>query len=262
MSNSTDINALLTGAEEDGVISKSALQAINVTDLGAQIQAGFGIDVDDVTSSEVVLVTLVLDDSASIRFSGNTQIVCDGHNLVLESLENSKQGDAIQVFAVTLNSGVVYPISPLNSNFRISPGADYNPNGGTPLYERAIPTLATVVAKAQEFEDNGVAVRSVTLFMTDGGDNSDNTYASDVKKIVDGMVRSESHIVAGMGIDDGYTDFNQVFSDMGIIPEWILTPGNSEAEIRKAFNVFSQSAVRASQSAANFSQAAIGGFGS
>jgi len=49
---------------------------------------------------------------------------------------------------------------------------------------------------------------------------------------------------------------------MGIRDEWILTPGNSEAEIRKAFRVFSQSAVRASQGAGSFSQSGLGGFGS
>ena len=34
---------------------------------------------------------------------------------------------------------------------------------------------------------------------------------------------------------------------MGIPDRWILTPGNSASEIRRAFAVFSQSAVRASQ---------------
>jgi hypothetical protein len=48
---------------------------------------------------------------------------------------------------------------------------------------------------------------------------------------------------------------------MVIKDEWILTPASSPTELRKAFQVFSQSAVRASQSAANFSKAALGGFG-
>jgi len=46
---------------------------------------------------------------------------------------------------------------------------------------------------------------------------------------------------------------------MGIDPRWILTPGNSPSEIKAAFRVFSQSAVRASQ-AASFSRASLGGF--
>jgi hypothetical protein len=50
-----------------------------------------------------------------------------------------------------------------------------------------------------------------------------------------------------MGIHDGTTDFTQVFRSMGIPDRWILTPGNSASEIRRAFQVFSQSAVRATQ---------------
>ncbi len=79
--------------------------------------------------------------------------------------------------------------------------------------------------------------------------------------MVDSLLKTENHIVAAMGIDDGSTDFRKVFSDMGIPDEWILTPGNTESEIRKAFQLFSQSAVRASQNAASFSQTAMGGFG-
>jgi hypothetical protein len=45
---------------------------------------------------------------------------------------------------------------------------------------------------------------------------------------------------------------------MGIRKEFIKTPGASEKEIRAEFQTLSQSAVRASQGAAAFSQA--GGF--
>ena len=61
--------------------------------------------------------------------------------------------------------------------------------------------------------------------------------------------------------DDGSTDFRKVFREMGIEDKWILTPGQSAQDIRKAFQVFSQSAVRVSQGAASFSRTALGGFG-
>ena len=75
------------------------------------------------------------------------------------------------------------------------------------------------------------------------------------------MRQAETHIVAAMGIDDGRTDFRWVFREMGIENQWILTPGNDASQIRRAFQVFSQSAVRASQSAARFGQVVLGGFG-
>ena len=122
--------------------------------------------------------------------------------------------------------------------------------------------LGTVLAKAQEFSDNGVPVRTVTLIITDGADaGSVRADASSVASVVQDMVRAENHIVAAMGIDDGYTDFRQVFKDMGIRDEWIMIPGNSDSEIRKAFQVFSQSAVRVSQGSGSFNQTSLGGFG-
>ena len=256
---STDINALFSDAEQDGDISPEAAQVINITDMGGQIQQGLGISVDDVTASEVVLLTQLLDDSSSISSGGNTQVVCDGHNLVLEALEGSNQNDGILAHATTLNSGTLYPYQPIDSHIRL--GANYSPRGTTPLYDQAIVALATVIAKAKEFTDNGVACRTVTLIMTDGCDVGSRARPSDVAKVVGDMLRQETHIISAMGINDGHTDFKKVFANMGIQDEWILTPGNTESEIRKAFQVFSQSAVRVSQNADSFSQTAIGGFG-
>jgi hypothetical protein len=61
------------------------MQTLTIADIGAMIQAGLGTPVDDVTVSEAVLVTIMPDDSGSIRFAGNAQVVCDGHNLVLDA---------------------------------------------------------------------------------------------------------------------------------------------------------------------------------
>lgn len=47
---------------------------------------------------------------------------------------------------------------------------------------------------------------------------------------------------------------------MGIEDRWILTPGQGASDIRRAFQVFSQSAVQASQGATAFHQASVGGF--
>jgi metallophosphoesterase superfamily enzyme len=77
-----------------------------------------------------------------------------------------------------------------------------------------------------------------------------------VAAIAKDMQMAENHIIAAMGINDGYTDFRQIFKEMGISDRWILTPGNSDSEIRQAFQVFSQSAVRVSQGASS-----LGGFG-
>lgn len=254
--NTPNINDLFQSAHDDGLLSNASMQALNVFDIGAQIQAGLGIHVDDVMASEVVLVTIMPDDSGSIQFGGNIQAVRGGHNSVLDALASSNQKDNILVHNRYLNGTVLYPYRPLAQAVRMDT-QNYNPNQGTPLYDQVVVMLGTVLAKSQEFSDNGVPVRTVTLLITDGADaHSTRATAQTVAAIAQDMQMSENHIIAAMGIDDGQTDFRQIFQSMGIRDRWILTPGNSDREIRQAFQVFSQSAVRVSQGATN-----LGGFG-
>jgi hypothetical protein len=260
MSQAPDLNSLFQSAQAEGLLSSTSLQALNVIDIGAQIQAGLGVAVDDVTSSEVVLVTLMPDDSGSIDFSGNAAVVSAGHNTVIDALANCSQRDNILCHTRYLNGFVLSPYCPVTQATLMS-SRNYNPNKGTPLYDQTVVLLGTVLAKTQEFADNGVPVRTVTLIITDGADeHSQRSTAQTVKSIVQDMLMAENHIIAAMGIDDGSTNFRQVFQDMGIRDQWILTPGNGQKEIRKAFEVFSQSAVRLSQST-NFSHPGLGGFG-
>lgn len=273
-----NVNQLFQNACADGSLSPKTFQMLSNIDIGSQIQAGLGVSVDDVHSSEVVLVTMMVDDSGSIRFSGNAQTVRDGHNSVLDALLASKQSGNILAHTCYLNGFVLYPYLPLgiiddrerqktgkikyiqNQQIVRMNKQNYDPNEGTPLYDESVILLGRVFAKYQEFADNGVMARTVTLIITDGGDqHSTRAKASNVKLLVDDLV-GENHIVAAMGIKDGSTDFRKAFKQMGIRDEWVLTPGNSGSEIRKAFQIFSQSALRASQCTASFSQVAGNGF--
>ncbi|WP_370645261.1 hypothetical protein [Corallococcus sp. EGB] len=259
--NGTGVTKLFEDAHAEGILSPAGLQTLTVVDLGAQIQAGLGIHVDDVQASEVVLVTVMPDDSGSIAHSGHEKTVCDGHNLVLDALLASQQKDGVLFHTRYLNGHVLNPFRPLEDVVRMH-SKNYSADNGTPLYDQAVVLLGTVLAKAQEFSGNGVPVRTVTLLITDGADQgSQKARAKDVAALVKDLHRVENHIVAAMGIDDGVTDFRRVFQEMGIADRWILTPGQSAQEIRAAFQVFSQSAVRVSQGAASFSRAALGGFG-
>lgn len=253
----TRVEDLFRNAEEEGVISLESFQALTVVDLGAQIQSGLGLGVDDVQASEVVLVTMMPDDSGSIRFGNNAQAVRDGHNQVLEALRRSKQGDGVLVHTRYLNGHVLYPYCLLDRAVAMT-NQNYDPDQGTPLYDQSVVLLGTVLAKAQELAQAGVAVRTVTLLITDGADErSVRSTAKDVRTIVRDMLRAESHIVGAMGIDGGGVSFRDVFRSMGIEDRWMLTPKSDPGEIRRAFQVFSQSAVSAGRGGA---PPGLGGF--
>jgi hypothetical protein len=242
-----DVKKLLSDAHDAGTLSAQSLAALDVVDVGAQIQSGLGVTIDDVAASEVVLLTMMPDDSQSIAGAGNTEAVRDGHNFVLEALGRSKQSGEVLGHTRYLNGDVLFPYTALDHAVKMTP-ANYDPRHGTPLFDQTVVLLGTVIAKAQQLAQAGIAVRTVTLIITDGGDyGSTRCRAADVAAIVKDMLAQENHIVAAMGINDGTTDFKKVFKSMGIPDRWVLTPGNSASEIRRAFQVFSQSAVRASQ---------------
>jgi len=251
MSNRDDdedkVKQLLDEAHGAGALSAKSLDVLDVVDVGAQIQAGLGITIDDIAASEVVLLTMMPDDSQSIAAAGNIDAVRDGHNFVLDALARSKQSGEVLAHTRYLNGHVLYPYTALAHAVKMTK-QNYDPSLGTPLFDQSVVLLGTVIAKAQELAQAGIAVRTVTLIITDGGDyGSARCRPADVAAVVQDMLAQENHIVAAMGISDGTTDFKQVFRAMGIPDRWILTPGNSASEIRRAFQVFSQSAVRASQ---------------
>jgi hypothetical protein len=252
---SDKVKKLLDDAHQTGALGKQALETLDVVDVGAQIQSGLGVSIDDIAASEVVLLTMMPDDSSSIACGNNADAVRDGHNFVLDALGASKQAGEVLAHTRYLNGHVLFPYTQLAHAHKLTP-ANYDPRLGTPLYDQTAVVLGTVIAKAQELAQAGIAVRTVTLIITDGADcGSTRCKAADVASITRDMIAQENHIVAAMGISDGATDFRAVFRSMGIPDAWILTPGNSSTEIRRAFNVFSQSAVRASQGVQ------VGGFG-
>ena len=264
-SKSVNINQLFSTAKTEGELSAGAVNALTVIDLGAQIQSALGISALDVQASEVMLVAMKVDDSGSISASDNEQSVRDGHNLVLDAFADSKQMDNILIHASYLNGKILYPYVLLDQAIRMD-GRNYQANGGTPLYDETMVLLATVMAKYLEFADQGVPARTISLIVTDGRDEHSTRVLdpAPIKRVVTEMLKKERHIIAGMGIGQTQTDqdfFRDIFQRMGLRDEWILTPDNTPSEIRKAFQVFSRSSVRASRSAGSFSKTAAGGVG-
>lgn len=289
-SDTANINDLFQSAQDDDVIGQVSMEALQVVDLGTKIGDALGTPADQFQQGEVVLVAVLIDDSGSIRFCGNTEVVADGHNIVIEALTESKQQDNILFHSRLLSGEIINPFVSVDqaTKLQTGPGGNYNPNKGTPLYDESVAFWGTILAKAQEFSDQGIPVRTISLILTDGSDQHSHQffeYEDDpnmgrwrapkdgVKSLATDLLKQECHIIAGMGVsdddDDQYaTDFDTVFKRMGIRDDWIVVVKQSgrskdefKSELRKQCQVFSQSAVRASQSAASFSQQAVGGFG-
>jgi len=273
----TNASTRIQGAHDEGILSQVSLAALQIPDIGAAINNAIGSEIE-VQASDAVHVILLIDDSGSITVGwddtlktnvDNSKLVCDGHNLVIASLRGSKSRDGIFITTLLLNGKVINSFTHIDDAKLLENGVNYVANGGTPLYDQSLVTIGAAVAKAQELADNGIPCRSVILISTDGQDeHSRKAQVKDVNLIVKDVLQTEQYIVAAMGIPgarQGYggkaLDFRDIFKKMGIQEKWILTPGESEKEIRAAFQLFSQSAAQASQNAGSFSKTALGGFG-
>lgn len=258
MSNSKSLSSILEGAKKDGLVTTAGMQAFTIVDLGNEIADNLGISPDLVDASEVFAFFGVIDDSGSIRFRGNTDVVKNGYNGILDALTKSKSRDDIIVGATLLNGGMYHPVCALKDAKRLD--NHFNPNGGTPLYDRVIQTCDLVVRKCKEFQDTGASFKGVIVIVTDGNDEGSSASARHVKDALEPLLAKEIISVVALGIDDGSTNFRAVFAEMGIPDNLILTVNDDPSSIRKAFGVVSRATAAASQGA-SLSQVGLGGFG-
>jgi hypothetical protein len=242
-------------------LSQGTLDNITSHDLGADITAALGTPVDSLRGSEMLLLSLLLDDSSSM--SSMADVLIAGVNLIVDAVVNSKPAGDVLVQMRSLNDGLIFPATPIKLLPRLTRDL-YRPSGATPLFDGSYLLLSTGMAKVEEAMLAGIPARALHVIISDGAPYGAQRYtARDVHALIKDMhrIQPEAHLVLGMGIDDGRTDFRALFKSMGIgvdRDEHILTPDNSPSAIRKAFQVASQSAATASQGAAGFSQAMNG----
>ena len=255
---------LLTASLAEGTFNQSSLNILVNNNLQATITNALGVDPNTIPSSEVVLVAELLDDSGSMSHLVDEAV--RGCNLIDEALIASKQSAGILRYTRFLNGGQVHPFIELEHAPKMD-SSTYVIQGCTPLYHEILTTLGIVGAKVTSFSLVGVPARCVTVVVTDGADydpsvsgQATRKLKDDCKTVIEDLLAQENHIVIAVGINDGSTDFKKVFMEIGVPEKWILTPSNTEAEVRKAFQVVSRSTVRASQTAGSFSQTALAGF--
>ena len=261
----SNLDNLFQQAQDEGALTTAGSNVIKLVDFGQQISAGMGVNVDTVKPSSVTLVAILLDDSSSIRsVTGNTEAIRTSVSTITDALAATKQKEGIFVLLSRMNAGLLYPFKPI-TEVPIIDTSNFNPNGGTPLYDTFAALLATVVAKVQEFAAAGVPARAITLVLTDGADMGSQKIRTPegIAPLVQDLLRSEVHTLFAMGIDDGATDFKSVFARMGIPSACCLVAGCSPSAIRAAMGMLSQSMVQASQAVPGMkaSQTIAGGFG-
>lgn len=245
---SNNIQNLLTGAVDDGIISPAS-QQILVENINASVIAGAaGKDAEEIDAAEVTLVTVVIDDSNSISYRGNADSIIKGQNEMIQSLLNSKQKDEIMIAQWKLGSKseLMHSYVPVKDAELLN-SKNYNPRSGTALYDVWVDALSSNIAYAQTLAATGTQVTSIAIILTDGMDeHSRKNTAADCASITQDVMKSEMFHLAFIGVGNE-SSFRNVGKSMGFPDQSILVASATESEIRKAINIASQSIIRASQ---------------
>ena len=106
-------------------------------DLGAQIQAGLGVTVDDVPASEVVLVTMMPDDSRLDPRRAATPRPCATATTSCSTRSRGSQAVATRSSRTRATSTATCCTRTARSSSAVRMTAqNYDPNLGTPLYDQ------------------------------------------------------------------------------------------------------------------------------
>ena len=258
------VNDLMNDAEQNRLFNDlKTMDVIKASGL-QNIQIGLGVGSNTFPVNESILVGMVIDNSGSIKtdIKNGPALVCEGQNLMINAMKKSKQKDGILIGTWLINeTAPVHPFVTIDDAVYLEPGKNYQAGGITPLYRQCCNVLSVMALKSKvDFAQAGCRCRSIFLVVTDGYniDNDDSFNAGMVETLIKEM--GETLIPYFMGISNGSIKFKTIAESMGFYSENIVTPGISESELRKAFQMVSQSAAYASQSLANFSKSALGGF--
>jgi uncharacterized protein YegL len=216
--------------------------------LGAVVIAGAaGKDAEDITASDVTLVTLLVDASSSIHDRGLEDAVRDGQNSLVDALGDTRERDSILMALWTFASDtrVVHSYVGLDDVTRLDKKS-YAGLGSTRLYDTWCDALTANVAYAERLRSSGTPCKSVVVVVTDGEDCGSKRRASECARISKLVLDSEQFTLAFVGVGAG--DFHAIAREMGVPAGCIAVQAQATpSAIRQVFRMVSQSAIRASQ---------------
>jgi uncharacterized protein YegL len=239
---------LFSNANQNGTLSQGSKNIIT-GNLGAVVIAGAaGKDTEDILTSDVTLVTLLVDASSSIHSRGLEDAVRAGQNMLVDALATSSVRESVMMALWTFNEDirVVHSYVGMDDAARLD-AKTYNASGSTRLYDTWCDALAANVAYAQKLRDAGTPCRSIVVVLTDGEDCGSKRRAGDCAMLSRDLLASEQFILAFVGVGND-VDFRAVAKSMGVPDGCVTVQGNATpAAMKKVFGMVKQSTIRASQ---------------
>jgi len=195
---------------------------------------------NDVEVAETINVVVVIDTSGSVSsYAGD---LSKAFNEFISRMSKSHAAPQLFVSQIEFNSAVT-----VTSGFRpiteIQP-IDLGPRVGgmTAMYDACKAGLKNALDYRKDLENAGVNCKTLFFVMTDGEDNASSSNPSEVKDMIDNLLKEERNFFSFESILFGIGDavsFEAAQQGMGI--KHLAKVGTTADEIRKMINFISSS---------------------
>ena len=245
------VSSTLTNAVSAGIISSQSQQAI-ATELDDIAIAGCGgVDIDDIDSEEVTLVTVIIDASSSM-YPYASDVLAQYKDQFLDPLRGAKNADSIlvSVWVFSDDGGdkvrLVHGYVPVPDCKDLT-SADYNPSGMTPLRDAVMKGVIGLVTYGQTLRDNGTRTKSIVLVLSDGAENCSRVSGVKVKRLSDDVLRAQEFVLSYIFFGEE-SEGDKAAKDIGFPAHHRLTDSLDPSGIRRVFRTVSASVISTSQS--------------
>ena len=245
------VSSTLTNAVSAGIISSQSQQAI-ATELDDIAIAGCGgVDIDEINSEEVTLVTVIIDASSSM-YSYASDVLTQYKDQFLDPLRGAKNAESIlvSVWIFSADGGdkvrLVHGYTPVPDCQDLT-SADYSPSGMTPLRDAVMKGVTGLVNYGQTLRDNGTRTKSIVLVLSDGEDNASRVSGAKVKRLSEDVLRAQEFVLSYIYFGD-QSEGDKHARAIGFPPHHRLTGSLDPSGIRRVFGTVSASVISTSQS--------------
>jgi hypothetical protein len=245
-----NLDDLFQSARRDGLTNETMdLVVANLN--GPTMIGAVGVSLDEIATNDVTLAMNIIDRSSSMSpFAGD--VIQAYNDDYLAAMQGSSAADDILVSTILFNQKVKLYHGYVNAvDAPPLTRRRYSPSGTTALYDAVAGGLTNMVLYAQQLRSSGIMVRCLVIVYSDGADNASRQRAADVRRASQELLRHELYTLAYVGFSPGglSPDRLQRLADAIGFPE-ALVSGLSHAELRRIFQMASQSTVRVSRQGA------------
>jgi len=224
--------------------------------IGGMQGFGFsGVRTDKLGASEYTLVTIAVDETGSVW--GFERELRESMVTAIEACQRSSRSDNLLLRVIKFSSafaGGVEELHGFKSLAEIDAQNDYaqfNPGGGTPLFDACFSAIGAMNAYGQKLIDDDFGVNAIAFIITDG----DNTYSTateqmikeEMEKAVTGeIVESMVSVLIGINADEYRRELNEFQQNAGIT-QYIDAGKATKGNLAKLADFVSQSVSSQSQ---------------